>query len=275
MRRFALVFLPLLIAYGGTLRWIWDSWMLPEGYYAHGPLLPVVAALVLWVRRAQWQEQPLVVDRRGWLLLGPGLFVHLAGAALTIDSMSAASLVLTLPGAVWLACGVPRLRAVWPVVLLIVFAVPMPIFMTGRVAFELKERAMTAALALCHGFGLDVVREGANLFVPPRTEPLLVADPCSGLRSLIALTTLGYCFAFLFGSQRGIRRWVLLAAAVPIAFACNVLRIAGVCWLASDYGVEWASTTGHDRLNAAAWILALVLLLAIDRALAALRGRQP
>ena len=46
VRAFCAFFLPLVVAYAVTLRWVYDSWMLPESYYSHGPLLALVVAVV-------------------------------------------------------------------------------------------------------------------------------------------------------------------------------------------------------------------------------------
>lgn len=263
-RVFCVFFLPLVVAYGVTLKWVYDSWMLPESYYSHGPLLVVAAVIVLWSRRRDWGAVPAAGDARGWWLLGPGLLLHLCGGALMIDSLSAASMVIALAGATWLALGWPRLRRTLPVLFLFALAVPMPIFMTGRLAFELKEVAISASLVLNDFIGLETARHGADLFVRPHAQPLEVADACSGLRSLIALTTLGYCVAFFMGAQTGARRWILLLAAMPIAVLTNVVRISGICYIAESQGVLYASTTGHEILRWSAWIVAFVLLLTLD-----------
>jgi len=268
------VFLPLLVAYGVTLRWIYDIWSLPDSYYSHGPLLPFVAAVVLWLRRARWRGVPAVPDGRAWWLLALALILHLAGAALMVDSLSAASLVLALPAAVWLAFGAARTVAILPVVLLVVFAVPLPMFVSGRLAFELKEVAVGSALTVCGWIGVEVSRVGANLFVPPQAEPLVVADACSGLRSLIALVTIGYCVAFFLGSQRGARRWVILAAAVPIACVTNVLRIVAICVVARSSGVAYATGVAHDLANVFEWGVDLALLLSVDIAWSRLGGDE-
>ncbi|MEM7201830.1 MAG: exosortase/archaeosortase family protein [Planctomycetota bacterium] len=265
MTQVAAVFLPLLVAYAATGRWIWDRWLMPDSYYAHGPLVVGVGLAMLWWRRRTFGAVPGVPDPRGWWLLGPGLLLHLVGAALMIDSLSAASLVPTLFGAVWLAYGRARGRSLAPIVALTAFAIPMPIFMTGRLAFELKEIALTMALRACDLVGVAVRRVGAEVYVAPHDGALLVADPCSGLRSLIALVTLGYGVAFFTGPQHGARRWILLASALPVAVLSNVLRIAGICVVARSQGVEYAATTGHDILTGAAWILDLALLLLLDR----------
>ena len=82
--------------------------------------------------------------------------------------------------------------------------------------------------------------------------------------------TLGYCLAFFIGSQRGARRWVIFAAAAPIAIVTNALRIAAICVMADHQGVDFASTTGHEIANVAIWAVDPGLLLGID----ALFGRR-
>lgn len=271
------VFLPLVIAYGDTLKWIWDRWMWKDSYYSHGPILPLLAAFVIYTRYDRIVALPRQVDMRAWWLLGAGLFLRLLGAAVTVDSLSAASLTLSLCGVVWLALGGARLRVLLPVLLLVVFCTPPPMDFNNRLAVELKEIAITASLALGNTFGLGAVREGANVVVPGQAEALRVADACGGLRSLVALTTLGYALAFFFGSNSVKRRVLLLAAAMPLALGTNILRITGLCFLAKTWGVEYAGRGGlfggHSLMNIAEWVLDLAVLLTID--FLADRGRRP
>lgn len=256
--------LALVAAYVVTLGWIWDSWWLIDSYYTHGPLVAALLALVVWRRRAVWRALPARPDARAWWLLGPGLLVHLAGASLTIDSLSALSLLLVVPGAVWLAAGRARLLALSTALALLVFAIPMPMFVTGKVAFELKEVATTAGLWLGNLLGLGAQRVGAEIVIPGQAQRLLVAAPCSGLRSLVALATLGYCVAFFLGRQDGARRWIVLSLSVPIALVSNIVRIAVLCALARWQGVGFASGLGHDLVGGAVWLLDLGLLLLAD-----------
>ncbi|MEC7585084.1 MAG: exosortase/archaeosortase family protein [Planctomycetota bacterium] len=264
MKVFLAIYLPLVLAFGTALGWCWDMWMQEDGYFAHGILVPFVMAAVFWMRRSSWQRVPARIDARGWLLLGPALLIHLCGAALTIDSMSAAGLVLVVPGAAWLALGRERLRGLWPALWLVAFAVPMSIYLTNRVAFELKEVAVAGGVWLTQVTGLAVERVGAFLYVPGQEEALNVADPCGGLRSLLAMVTLVYCLAFFTGPPNFFRRAILLAAAAPLALFVNMVRISGICWLANFYDVELASGTGHDVLNGVAWIIDLLLILGLD-----------
>ena len=258
------IFLPLVLAFATALMWCWQLWMVDDGYFAHGVLIPFVVGFVIWIRRDRWRRETARVDARGWWLLGPGLFVHMCGAALTIDSVSAAGLVLVVPGAAWLGLGRDRLRGLWPALWLFAFAVPMGIYVTGRVAFELKEVAVWGGVWMSQVSGLAVERAGALLHVPGEDSPLNVADPCGGLRSLLAMVTLVYCLAFFTGPSSLWRRGLLLAAAAPLALLVNMMRISGICWLANGYGVSFASGWGHDLLNGLAWIVDILLILGLD-----------
>jgi exosortase len=269
------VLLPLCVAYAGTFGWLYESWGFGEAYYAHGPLVVAFAALVVFRWRNRLTEKEAGWDPRGWLLLGPGLFLHLCGAALMIDSLSGASLILSVPGAIWLAYGLPRLSILAPVLGLIPFIVPLPIAVQGKLAFQLKEFAIQAGLVIANALGADAHRTGAEIGFPGIEGSLIVADPCSGLRSLVALITLGYCVAFFLGTRAGARPWILLAAAGPIAVLTNVLRIAAICWIARFVSVEFASGRGHDIASVAIWVVDLGMLLGLDAWLSRLRRRNP
>ncbi|MCC7397381.1 MAG: exosortase [Planctomycetes bacterium] len=266
------VWLPLLLAYAGTLAWCVERWNAPNGYFAHGFLVPLVMLLVLWSRRASWRPAAAAPDRRGLWLLAPALLLHFVGALLLIDSLSAATLVLAVPGAAWCAYGRARLRGLWPVLWLTVFLVPLPLFVEGRLAFTLKEVAVSGGSWLANLFGAGIVRDGDLLRPAGAQRGLFVAAACSGLRSLFAMGTLAYCLAFFVGAPSLWRRSLLLVVAAPAAILANVVRIAVLCLLARWVGVEFAEGTGHTLANIAEWVSLLVLLLLLDRWLS--RGQR-
>lgn len=264
MKPLLAVFLPLLLAYATTIGWCMDRWNAPTQYFAHCWLVPLVAAVVVWTRRATWSQVPRQLDRRGWWLLAPALLLHLLGALLMIDSWSAASLVLAVPGAAWLALGRARLAGSWPVLWLVLFVVPMPIYVEGRAAFLLKEIAVQGGTWLANVAGAGIVRHGDRLQPQGVDGALWVADACSGLRSLLAMITVAYCLAFFLGARHWPRRLVLLALAPLLAIAANTLRIAVLCLLARWWGVPFAEGTGHTLANLAEWVALLAALLFVD-----------
>lgn len=258
------VFAPLVLAYWTALVWCVDRWNAPTEYFAHCWLVPPVAAWLLWSRRAEWSPRPRVVDPKGWLLLAPALLLHLAGAALMVDSWSAASLALAVPGAAWLALGRGRLRGLWPVLWLAAFCVPLPMYVEGRLAYTLKEVAVAGGSWLANLAGADVVRSGDMLRPRGVDGALYVADACSGLRSLLAMLTLAYCLAFFLGAPSWRRRVSLLVAAPLMAIAANVARIAVLCLFARWRGVPFAEGAGHTLANVVEWATLVGALVGLD-----------
>ncbi|MFT4515482.1 MAG: exosortase [Planctomycetota bacterium] len=274
MKPFLCVFLPLLVAYTTALFWCADRWNAPTEYFTHCWLVPFVGALAVWSRRKTWQLRPRETDLRGLWLLVPGLMLHFAGAALMIDSWSASSIALTLPGAAWLALGTKRLHGLWPVLLLVLFAIPMPIYVEGRMAFVLKEIAVGGGSWLANLVGADIVREGDHLVPQGIDGSLLVAAACGGLRSLLAMLTLAYCLVFFTGPPSFARRALLLLVAAPLAVAANVVRIAALCLLARWFGVPFAEGTGHSIANVVEWAALLVTMVSVDGLLARRLGKS-
>lgn len=274
MKIWGAIFLPLLCAYALALQWCYDRWNAPTEYFTHCWLVPFVALVVVWMRRRDWQKRPRATDLRGLWLLVPGLLLHLVGAALMIDSWSAASLVLSVPGAAWLALGPQRLAGMWPVLGLVLFAVPMPMYVEGRMAFMLKEVALHGGSWIANLLGADIVRDGDRLQPVGVADSLFVADACGGLRSLLAMLTLSYCLVFFTGPSSIARRVVLLLVAAPLAIMANVCRIAALCLLARWFGVPFAEGTGHTIANVVEWLSLLVTLLAVDGLLARRLGKS-
>ncbi len=272
MRAFLLVFAPLLLAYLTALQWCVDRWNAPTQYYEHCWLVPAIGAFVVWRRRPVWSKSVASVDRRGLWLLAPALCMHFVGAALMIDSLSATSLALAVPGAAWFALGRARLAGLWPVLWLSLFLVPAPIVVEGWTAFVLKDFAVGGGAGLAGLLGADLERRGSELVLRGGGS-LYVADACGGLRSLLAMVTISYCLAFFVGAASWRRRAGLLALALPVAVGANIVRIAGLCLMAQWFGVPFAEGTGHTIANVVEWAAAVAALVAIDALLS--RGAPP
>jgi len=203
-------------------------------------------------------------SRTGLVLLALFLLVHLAAQALQVDSLSGSVFVpaifawfLTVRGPATLRIAAAPLGALF-------FAIPLPLFVTGRLAYGLKHMATSGSVAFGNLFGMDLVQEGAKIRIPGLAEPMLVGDACSGLSSLVALTALGYVFA-VFLSRRGLKGKILLVVlAVPVALLANFIRITVLASIAGHMGLAFATGTAHDISGYLIYLVAIVLLLLLD-----------
>jgi exosortase len=120
--------------------------------------------------------------------------------------------------------------------------------------------ATKVSAALIQNCSIPVYREGNMLyFVQTQLE---VAEACSGIRSIMALTMLSLVFCYL--SRDGWwRKALLIAAAVPIALLGNIVRVTGTGILAHFYGDQVAKGFLHEFSGLVVFAFGLVLLFAV------------
>jgi exosortase len=78
----------------------------------------------------------------------------------------------------------------------------------------------------------------------PNSE-IEIAAPCSGLRSLISLLTLGLIFAFALKISL-FKKIVLFLSSIPIAIVANIIRVLLLAVVNDIYGEKIAMGFFHD-----------------------------
>ena len=146
--------------------------------------------------------------------------------------------VLTLIGLVTTIYGRAILRILAFPLCFLFLMVPLPQSLVNVIAFPLQLIAAGTAVEALHWLGVPALLEG-NIIHLAHTE-LFVVEACSGLRSLMALVTLGVVFAYFF-RKSWIERAILVASTIPIAIAVNAVRVALTGILAHRFGSEMAS----------------------------------
>ena len=221
----------IMMLWGPVLQSMFHVWWTDPGA-SHGLLVPPLAAYLIWIRRDITRAQPASIDARGLLLIaGAGLvlFAGKLGAELFFERVS---FVALLAGMFWTFWGLQRLRTLRLPLLLLVTMIPLPTLVYAAVSARLQLLASWIAANIAERLGVSVFVEG-NI-IQLATVSLGVAEACSGLRSLSSLVIAALLIAVLRLSRLGMRV-VLVLCAVPIAIACNVLRIAGTAILADHH----------------------------------------
>jgi exosortase len=143
-----------------------------------------------------------------------------------------------------------------PLVVLL-FAIPLPAVLTNEFFYILQHWTARGAAALLSFADFSVLRVGTAIYTA-RT-PFLVIDTCSGLRFIEVLGLLGVIYA---GWDRTckLRTALRIAAALPIAFLFNLLR---VCLLILYPSSEFSAT--HTFQGWAVFFAAVITLGYLDR----------
>lgn len=242
-----------------TLAWLGRSWSI-HPYYSHGIALPLVAAWFAWRARRSF----LGSSGRDWGLavVAGGTVIHLAAMRWQAHPVSAAALLVILLGLAILVGGTRALRgATYPIALL-GLAIPLPF--VERLAPPLAGVLARGAVLAAGAIGVGAVQVGAQLVVAD--GQFAVGAPCSGLRSLLVLSTIAVIIAGLADGPIASRA-ALITLAVPFALLANWLRLTGFLWLADVSGTKAALTLYHGVASPLLIVAATVALLAVGVAL--------
>ncbi|MEM6551194.1 MAG: exosortase/archaeosortase family protein [Planctomycetota bacterium] len=223
--------------------------------------VPLLAGVLAWVRR---QDIALAAGMPRWRGVGLGLMVlglgmYVGSYWMGFDSFWYASPVVMGLGAVALAFGGGVLWAALPAAVLMLFVVPMPAVADHHISQPMQKVASITTTELLNLFGVPVVRDGNLLSI--NGESVNVAEACSGMRSVFALSVLIYTMVFI-RRYRWFVRVLLVVAAPLIAMVCNLFRVVPVT-LAYGHGDKGLADALHDWLGFVAFGVAIVMCLGI------------
>lgn len=221
-----------------TLPWMMHRWLHDQSA-THGWLVIPIAVAVIIGKRQKLRETPLVSNPKGLWVMAVALLMHLSEVLIDLNGPSPLSIPIFLAGLVWYVAGTAWLRLLSFPIAYLFFMVPIPGFLNQFVSFPLRLLAHNGSKAIAHLFGIEIGgagmsmefwRYGANPAdssesnIAKNLISLMVADPCSGLHSLMAIKALHAITAYMSRLSIG-WKWVLFWCALPISLAANVCRM--------------------------------------------------
>lgn len=230
-----------------AFQWMFARWRDTISFgadYSHGYFIPFVSLGVVWYKRKEIFSVDMHTDSRGLGVVILALILHWLGAKMQQTHVSLASLVLLI----W---GVPFYLFGWELAKKLIFPCAylifcIPLNFMDVLAFPLRIFSTKLAASMLNGIGIGAIRSGTAIYsnVAGGFE-FDVADPCSGLRSLLAMTALTAVYAY-FTQRTFIRKWILFAASIPLAVIGNISRIVTVAIVAEAFGGKLALGLYHD-----------------------------
>lgn len=250
-----------------AFQWMFARWKDTISFgadYSHGYFIPFVSIGVLWYKRKEIFSTETRVDWRGLAVVVLALAMHWLGAKMQQTRLSLTSLVLLI----W---GVPFYLFGWQMAKKLIFpcsylAFCIPLNFLDVIAFPLRIFSTRIAVGMLNGFGIDAVRSGTAILIPSMPTGMDVADPCSGLRSLLAMTALTAVYAY-FTQRTLIRKWLLFLASIPLAVIGNIARIVTIAFVAEALGAKPALGLYHDYSGYILFTAAITAMVVIGRVL--------
>jgi exosortase len=230
----------------------WLEWWRDGGTYSHGILIPPLALFMIWQRRDRLAGLPLQPAASALSLVLLALGIQLFGRWSHSTMVQWASfLMLSVAGIAFVAGWRWVARLAVPL-LFLTFMVPMSAMLTQPVICAAQRISTAVAAAMLRGAGFGVTQLGTILQLESYT--LNVALPCSGFKTLIALSAFSTCFIYLLNGSLW-KKLLLFGAAILLALLVNGLRIAlvGVSGeLISETCARWVHDNGGLPVTALA-----------------------
>jgi exosortase len=251
----------LLWLYFPTLRHLIGQWW-SDPDFSHGFFVPLFSAFVVWQDRARLTALSLRPSWWGLLFLASGMCLLIVGQLGADIFLPRLSLLIVLASLMVLFLGWSFFRALlfpWAFLFLMI---PIPAIIFSHITFPLQLLASQVASTILPWMGVPVLREGNVINLP--VMQLEVADACSGIHSLLSLTTLAVIYGYLMERKVAVRVLLVLAS-VPIAVAANSLRIVGTGLLVQYWDPEKAEGFFHEFQGWLVFVASLLMLYLLHR----------
>lgn len=244
------------------LEWLWAYYGLPALDAEYAKLIPFAIVAILWHKRAHLLGQISETRWPSLILLGSALVLHVAGFAAQQPSLSALGFFLGLYSLVGLTWGAQAVKESLFPFFLLGFCLPFGSVLTD-ITFWPRLFATDVTYIVSHDLlGVPLVQHGTTL-TKPDGSAFEVAAACSGMRSFSALLVVTTIFAMM-ALQRFWKRALLILVTVPLAAACNVMRLVVMVIADRAFGARAGELT-HDSDWIFTYGVAIITIMALGR----------
>ena len=252
-----------------VLNILWRTGM-TDPAWSHIFLIPLISIYLIYRRKEVLKKQNSYRDWKGLILFGLGLAMYAGGMQLNSTMVMGYAMVIELLGLVWFFVGTNMIKFLFIPILYLGFAIKFSYLYTYISMFLKKTAATVGALVVnITGLPWDIEADSLGavlkiyhqgLMIQP---PLNVAEACSGMRSLMAITAISVALAFLDWRPWYSRACIIIAA-LPLAIASNVVRLS-VSGLLYPFNPELTHGDPHQLTGMLTLIPALLLLILITK----------
>ena len=235
--------------------------------YAHILLIPFICGYLIWTKREEFVPESKPNRLLALLPLVAGAAVLIGyrialGIGWTFEKpdylavMTFAFLCFLLVGA-FLFVGASYLKSITFPVAFLFFMVPFPQAWRDGIEAFLQHGSADVAYLMLKLSGMPVYRTDTHFKMPGFS--LMVAPECSGIHSTLILLITSLMAAYLF-LRTPVRRWVFVAAVIPLALLRNGFRVFTLGQLGVHIGPQILDSWLHHHGGILFFLLSLVPL---------------
>jgi exosortase len=215
--------------------------------WTHGILVLPLIALMLFLKRKELGQVPMKGSWLGLPVLSLAVLLYWIGFLTDLQYVGYLAIQAFLAGLILWHLGTLFFKRIFFIWAFLLFAWPF-VFLDQYVSFPLRLFMSGVSAHFLNFVGVPTIREGTAVLsaADPATGTTIgqrfsvdIADPCSGMHSLFALTMVSALYAIV-----AYRRWwqivLIVASAFPLAMFGNYCRILMLTFGSIAFGSDFA-----------------------------------
>ncbi len=244
------IFAFLIIVFGVSFSSMWDLWQTSD--HRHGLLIFPISVFLIWQKRHELIDVPVVADPRGFLPVILLTLIWLLARLAGVQVIEHVAVLSIYPAVVMTLGGWMLLRKLLFPILFLLLATPLG----ESLVPSLMVITADISAGLLKLSGIPLLRNGQYMSLPG--GDFVVADVCSGLRYLMSGLMLSLLFGYLTFTQQRKRLVLVLVTALTLVIA-NGFRAYIVMAIASASDMRYLG--GRDHIYFGWLMFGIVMLL--------------
>ncbi len=224
--------------------WIWAICGKPEYDYGHGRFVPLAMVFLVFRSWKKITTSPRSSEWWGLAILVLGILFYIVSYRTIQARVAAGSIPFVTYGLIAFLWGRHVAKHfIFPLVL-IYFAIPLPGLIQATNGLQVIATQIAYHVSsLC---GADIIAAGTNIkSATGQWDALKIAEGCSGVRSLIALTFIAAVYGYL-SQDRLWKQAMLICISIPLAIIANSIRVTTIVLIAEYWNADFAAKTYHN-----------------------------
>lgn len=260
-------FLPLFVkgtfsaGVSSAAAWAWQAWN-PTNNQEHSRFVPLISLGLVWYHWKEIRRAPKQGSNKGLFFIAIAVLLFLLSARCLQPRFAIASVPFLLYGAVLYVWGARVARIVLFPCAFLIFMVPVAAIEQGT--FKLQFIITSVVGFLSNLVGIKIQALGTTLTAMDGAFNFEIAEGCSGIRSLTAMTMITAIFVHLT-QDRLWKKVLIFAFSLVFAIIGNIGRIFTVILVAKYYDKSFAEGAYHHYSGFLFFPIALLVMFLFSK----------
>jgi len=244
-----------------TARWAWDAWQ-PDGPQAHGRLVLFITLGLIFHHRERLKNVSKSASLAGLLTLAVGILIFVCSVRCLNPRMALASVPFLIFGSTQFVWGTATARVILFPCAFLVFMIPVAALEQATNSLQFIITGVVAALA--HLLHIGLLDNGTTLTPTDGSFHFEIAEGCSGIRSITAMTMLTAAYVHLT-QDRFWKKLIIFCCSIVFAIVGNIGRIFTIVLVARFYDPQKAAGIYHEYSGYLFFPIAIAAMLFFAR----------